>query len=623
MQVSSSPSGAAVYVNSVYYGTTPHTVSNLPAGNNDLRLTYSGYKDYQDTINIVAGQTQTTYASLTAEVTYGTLSVSSTPSGAAVYVNSVYYGTTPQTVSNLPAGNNNLRLTYSGYKDYQDTINIVAGQTQTTYASLTAEVTYGTLSVSSTPSNANIYLDGAYKGTAPRTISGISEGVHTLEITMPGYQEWANTIQIHANQVSYVTATLTADPQATTGSISISSNPSYASVYVDSIYYGTTNPGCALLANNIAAGNHVVTLTKAGYVNYTTPVSVTAGTTSTVDASLAASGGVPGIEWQKCLGGSSDDYAYSTVQTTDGGYAVAGYTLSADGDVSGKHNGYDSWVVKLSSTGTIVWQKCLGGSNDDRARSIVQTADGGYAVAGYTYSDDSDVSGNHGGYDYWVVKLSSTGTIVWQKCLSGSSWDYARSIVQTVDGGYAVAGYTTSTDGDVSGNHGSGDYWVVKLEGSGSVAAPVAAFTAGVTSGTAPLTVQFTDRSSGGPTEWHWSFGDGATSDEQNPVHVYTADGTYTVTLAVNGGEDTFTRPDFIIVTSPLLGDANNDGEVNQADTLRVLKEVVGFTPKPSPGTDQFTKTDVHTNSVIDVGDAMFIAQYNVGLRDAWFALRI
>ncbi|WAI01349.1 dockerin type I domain-containing protein [Methanogenium organophilum] len=91
----------------------------------------------------------------------------------------------------------------------------------------------------------------------------------------------------------------------------------------------------------------------------------------------------------------------------------------------------------------------------------------------------------------------------------------------------------------------------------------------------------------------------------------------------MNGGEDTFTQSDFIRVTSLLLGDANDNGEVNQADTLRVLKEVVVFTPKPSPGTDLFTKTDVHANGVIDVGDAIFIAQYNIGLRNAWFALRI
>jgi len=73
------------------------------------------------------------------------------------------------------------------------------------------------------------------------------------------------------------------------------------------------------------------------------------------------------------------------------------------------------------------------------------------------------VSGNHGSKDYWVVKLNSSGTIEWQKCLGGTGWDEAYSIQQTSDGGFIVAGYTNSNDGDVSGNHGSKDYWVVKL----------------------------------------------------------------------------------------------------------------------------------------------------------------
>ena len=219
--------------------------------------------------------------------TTGNIEISSSPSGAGVYVDGVYYGTTPHTVSNLAAGNHDLRLTYSGYKDYRDTLTIVAGQTETTYAVLTAESTYGTLSVSTTPSNANIYLDGSYKGTSPRTIGGLPQGAHTLEITMPGYQEWANTINIHSNQVTYVTATLTADPQVTTGSISVTSNPSYASVYIDSAYYGTTNPGHALVANNIAAGSHTVKVTLAGYDDSVSTVTVNSGQTTTVDANLA------------------------------------------------------------------------------------------------------------------------------------------------------------------------------------------------------------------------------------------------------------------------------------------------------------------------------------------------
>jgi len=146
-------------------------------------------------------------------------------------------------------------------------------------------------------------------------------------------------------------------------------------------------------------------------------------------------------------------------------------------------------------------------------------------------------------------------------------------------------------------------------------------FTANITAGPAPLTVRFTDTSTGDPTAWSWTFGDGATSAEQNPTHTYVLPGNYTVSLSVNGGAETCTKPGYIKVTPLLFGDANEDGEVNQADTLLVLQEVVGIREKPLAGTGRFTKTDVHANGAIEIGDALFIAQYNVGLRDPWFAL--
>ncbi len=175
------------------------------------------------------------------------------------------------------------------------------------------------------------------------------------------------------------------------------------------------------------------------------------------------------IQWQKCLGGSNGDWALSIRQTTDGGYIVAGYTLSNDGDVSGNHGSGDFWAVKLDSLGNIQWRKCLGGTNFDCANSIQQTADRGYIVAGYTYSNDGDVSGNHGNGDFWVVKLDRLENIQWQRCLGGSNDDWAFDIRQTSDGGYVVAGFTESNDGDVSGNHGDGDCWVAKLDGLGNI----------------------------------------------------------------------------------------------------------------------------------------------------------
>jgi len=175
------------------------------------------------------------------------------------------------------------------------------------------------------------------------------------------------------------------------------------------------------------------------------------------------------IEWQKCLGGTNADMAYTVQQTTDGGYFVAGKTVSNDGDVTGNHGNYDEWVVKLDGSGNIQWQKCLGGTSAEYANCVEQTNDGGYIVVGETWSNDGDVTGNHGGQDYWIVKLDSSGNIQWQKCLGGTSDEWAQSVRQTNDGGYIAAGFTLSNDGDVTGNHGNWDEWIVKLDGSGSI----------------------------------------------------------------------------------------------------------------------------------------------------------
>jgi hypothetical protein len=175
------------------------------------------------------------------------------------------------------------------------------------------------------------------------------------------------------------------------------------------------------------------------------------------------------IQWQKCLGGGGYDYAASIRQTTDSGYIVAGTSYSNDGDVSGNHGSYDYWIVKLNKNGNMQWQKCLGGSSDDGAASIHQTADSGYIVGGYSLSNDKNVSGNHGYYDYWIVKLNKNGNMQWQKCLGGKQMDQAKSVQQTTDGGYIVAGFAYSNDGDVSNNHGTVDYWIVKLNKQGNI----------------------------------------------------------------------------------------------------------------------------------------------------------
>ncbi|MFN0174968.1 MAG: T9SS type A sorting domain-containing protein [Saprospiraceae bacterium] len=184
---------------------------------------------------------------------------------------------------------------------------------------------------------------------------------------------------------------------------------------------------------------------------------------------LTALSAQPSIQWQKTLGGSLNENARSIEQTSDGGYITAGFTVSDDGDIAENYGFFDFWVVNFDSLGAVLWKKNYGGSSFEEAFAIKQTSDSGFIVTGYTESNDIDVSGNHGNKDVWLLKLDSIGNIQWQKCLGGSNWDEANDIQLTIDGGFVLVGRSGSTDGDVTGNHGSWDYWVVKLSSTGQI----------------------------------------------------------------------------------------------------------------------------------------------------------
>jgi len=154
----------------------------------------------------------------------------------------------------------------------------------------------------------------------------------------------------------------------------------------------------------------------------------------------------PGIEWDRTYGGTHNDYAFSVVQTPDGGYAIAGYTNSFGPDSP------DFWLVKTDEYGDPEWSKIYGGPSGEKAYCVVQTADGGYAIAGRTRSFGS------GKCDIWLVKTDEFGNHLWNQTYGGPEDDIAREIIETSDGGYAMAGETSSF------GHGSRDFWLVKTD---------------------------------------------------------------------------------------------------------------------------------------------------------------
>jgi hypothetical protein len=290
--------GAAIYFDGTYKGTTAQgilTVAWATTGTppQTVTATRSGYSTAHESLPAVpaAGHHASVYLTLNPDTPQtGSLGLSSTPGGANIRINGVYYGTTPHTVSDLTPGTYQVSIGSSGYQTWTASEQVVGGKITYVDAVLTANQQYGTLSISSVPTGAYITLDGVYKGPAPATIGGLTPGSHVVELNAPGYDEWSGRVTVYLGQVTSISETLTPSAQPSTGAISIASTPASASVSVDGVYYGQTPQGNRLLVNSIAAGQHTVTVTLGGYGDYSKTVTVSTGQTAMVDAVLNAAG---------------------------------------------------------------------------------------------------------------------------------------------------------------------------------------------------------------------------------------------------------------------------------------------------------------------------------------------
>ena len=180
--------------------------------------------------------------------------------------------------------------------------------------------------------------------------------------------------------------------------------------------------------------------------------------------------------WDKSFGGSDDDGIYTVQELAGGGFILAGNSASPGSGTktSPSYGGYDFWLVRLDAAGNQVWDRSFGGSADDGfdfAR-VLQTSDGGFIVGGDSLSPVSGnkTNANHGSSDFWVVRLDSNGNKLWDRAYGGTGFDELSDLAQTADGGFLLAGLSSSLPGDnkTSQNYGSTDFWVVRVDSQGN-----------------------------------------------------------------------------------------------------------------------------------------------------------
>ena len=190
------------------------------------------------------------------------------------------------------------------------------------------------------------------------------------------------------------------------------------------------------------------------------------------------------LQWEKSFGFPGSDKAYKARQTQDGGYIVSGVLdVSASEGEGGlgsnradqyasrsiQHAGGDYWLIKLSATGQMQWRNYFGGTFTDTAYDVLQTSNGEYLVIGTSDSDDVDISGNIGTYDFWVIRVSVNGEILWEKNYGGTQIENVYAASKTTDGNFLLFGDTRSDDVDVTSDFGKADIWGIKINEQGAL----------------------------------------------------------------------------------------------------------------------------------------------------------
>jgi hypothetical protein len=282
--------------------------------------------------------------------------------------------------------------------------------------------------------------------------SDVYSDVYVIKLDANGNLQWTKTIGGKYHDLGHSIIQTSDGGYAIAGS-TISFGAGWEDVYVVKLDANGNLQWTKTIGGPVGDWGHsIIQTSDGGYAITGYTESFGAGEKDIYVVKLDANGN---LQWTKTIGGENDDKGYSLIQTSDGGYAIAGYTSSFG---AGRD---DIYVVKLDAKGNLQWTKTIGREYRDRGSSLIQTSDGGYAIAGYTESFGA------GWNDVYVVKLDVNGNLQWSKTIGGKNNDWGRSLIQTSDGGYAIAGYTYSFGA------GESDVYVVKLDKNGDACCAV------------------------------------------------------------------------------------------------------------------------------------------------------
>ena len=296
--ITSSPSGAAVTVDSTPIGNTPTTATVYVTGTpgHTIAVNLAGYQPWSQYYsgNPAAGQHIAVHASLVPIVQTGNIYVNSNPAGASAILDNGYDQlTTPGTFNAVSTGWHNVQVSKSGYQLYSTSIEVKPGATSNVYATLVPNAQYGSISATSVPVGASLYVDTIYQGYTNQIVGNLAVGTHTVTMKKSGYKDFSQTATVYNAQTTSVSVTLSPVSSPTTGDLDVSSTPTGASVYLNGDYQGETRSSGPLYITSLVPGTYTTVLKKSGYQDYTTTAKIVAGTTAQVAAVLQPASAKP------------------------------------------------------------------------------------------------------------------------------------------------------------------------------------------------------------------------------------------------------------------------------------------------------------------------------------------